>query len=146
MAMLHCPLEPQALVVDGPFDPERSLAAFEVLTPSFEGDASPLRHKPSLPEVNSSALWKTKGSLLAKRTINRSVRELVFLLRPDPTFLEREKPLVFHLWTVVFGTPTFRLTCRSDSPSSRKVETLRFNKNAVIIFESAMTKENEAWP
>lgn len=32
----------------------------------------------------------------------------------------RQKP---HLWTVVFATPTFRLTCRTDCPSVSRAET-----------------------
>ena len=43
--------------------------------------------------------------------------KLVFLLRQNPVFLEMEKAFVFHLWTVVFGTPTFRITGRTDRQS-----------------------------
>ena len=31
-----------------------------------------------------------------------------------------------HQWTVVFGTPTFRLTCHTNCPSVSRVETLCF--------------------
>ena len=53
---------------------------------------------------------------------------------------------VFHLWTVDFGMPTFRLTCRTDCPSSSRAETLPFKKavTRLAIFESAITKRNDS--
>ena len=50
-------------------------------------------------------------------------------------FLKREKASVFHLWTVVFGTPTFRLTRCTNCSSSRRAENLPF-KNAVTTSDA----------
>ena len=51
------------------------------------------------------------------------------------------KTLIFHLWTVVLGTPNFSQTSQMGCPSSKRADALPF-KNAVTIFGSAISKGN----
>ena len=79
-----------------------------------------------------TSLEERVGSSFTRRRINRSDREHVFRLRPDPTFLQRRKAFARQRAIVLRGMPSRRLTCRSDSPSSSNADALPLTTTTFI--------------